>query len=386
MLELCGISKSFTGRQASVLAIRDVDLNVDHGEFFILLGPSGCGKTTMLRSIAGLERPDSGVIKIDGKIVFAADQGIWIRPEFREIAMVFQSYAIWPHMNVYDNIAFPLREGVRRIPQAEARRRTDEMLELFGLSDMAKRPATALSGGQQQRVALARALALRPKVLLMDEPLSNLDLALQTRLRVEIKKLVRDFRVTTVYVTHNQAEAMEMGDRLAVVSKGNVVQCGTPTAIYGSPEGEFTARFIGEISLLPARLAGQDSGFAVLDTTIGRMRARAPNRPLVAAEDRCFLGVRPEDFVLLSGHSTPDADANIIEGEVIRSRFTGDSWVHTVLIAGSELAFKTHHTQPLTAGTRVRLGARPTHCVTIVGHGAGLSRDPSREALGLQTC
>jgi len=190
VLEIRGLSKAFHLRDSDVAAVRGVDVEVAHGEFFVLLGPSGCGKTTMLRLIAGLERPEAGSIRIDGATVCDGRARAFVPPEHRPIAMVFQSYAVWPHMNVRENIAFPLREGVRKLPAAEVRARTDEVLDLLALSDMADRPVTTLSGGQQQRVALARALALRPKVLLMDEPLSNLDFVLQVRLRGQLKELM----------------------------------------------------------------------------------------------------------------------------------------------------------------------------------------------------
>ena len=186
MVEIEHLYKNF----GAEVAVRDVNLAVAPGEFVTLLGPSGCGKTTTLRCIAGLEKPDGGEIRIDGTVVASAERSLYLNPEDRNIGMVFQSYAVWPHMNVRENIAFPLREGVRKLPAAEVRARTDEVLDLLALSDMADRPVTTLSGGQQQRVALARALALRPKVLLMDEPLSNLDFVLQVRLRGQLKELM----------------------------------------------------------------------------------------------------------------------------------------------------------------------------------------------------
>jgi ABC-type Fe3+/spermidine/putrescine transport system ATPase subunit len=204
VLQINGLSKAFQVRDLRVSAVRAVNLDVAQGEFFVLLGPSGCGKTTMLRSIAGLERPDTGEIRIDGEVVFSSRERLFVPPERRSIAMVFQSYAIWPHMNVYENVAFPLREGVRRLPPDQVRVRAAEVLDLLALADLAERPVTTLSGGQQQRVALARALALRPKILLMDEPLSNLDYKLQIRLRTQLKELMNRLRLTTVYVTHNQ--------------------------------------------------------------------------------------------------------------------------------------------------------------------------------------
>ena len=302
MLTVRGLEKTFRLSDSEVPALDGVDFEVARGEFFVLLGPSGCGKTTMLRSIAGLERPDRGTIEIDGETVVSAAERRHVPPERRPIAMVFQSYAVWPHMDVYENVAFPLREGVRRLPKEEQRARVFEVLDLLALSGLADRPVTTLSGGQQQRVALARALALRPKVLLMDEPLSNLDFKLQVRLRVQLKELMHRLSLTTVYVTHNQAEAMETGDRIAVMDHGRMVQMGTPREIYRHPADEFVARFIGEMSLVPANLVDVTDGFATLESAIGQSPyALAPRENRLPAGARCFLGIRPEDMRLADG-------------------------------------------------------------------------------------
>jgi iron(III) transport system ATP-binding protein len=368
MLELKGVRKSFRMATGRVAALQGVDFDVPRGELFVLLGPSGCGKTTLLRTIAGLERPDDGVIRIDRETVFSARERVAVPPERRPIAMVFQSYAVWPHMTVYENIAFPLREGLRPLPTDQLRGRVGETLELLALSDMADRSVTTLSGGQQQRVALARALALRPKVLLMDEPLSNLDFKLQVQLRGRIRELVRLFDLTTVYVTHNQLEAMEIGDRIAVLDHGDVVQLGTPREIYRSPENEFVARFIGEMSFLPARIAGQEGDYALLDTSAGRMRARAPRNGIQGSA--CLLGVRPEDLVVTG--DDPAADDNLIAGEIVQSRFIGEAVMYAVRVGDTELMFKAHHRVELADGAPVRLAAAARDCVTVMPHGARL--------------
>ncbi len=360
MLELHGISKSFNTQRERVAALRRIDMTVPRREFFVLLGPSGCGKTTILRSVAGLERPDQGVIRIDGETVYSAPDRLFVPPERRPIAMVFQSYAVWPHMNVYENIAFPLREGLRPLPAAQLRARVDETLSLLDLTELADRSVTTLSGGQQQRVALARALALRPKVLLMDEPLSNLDFKLQVQLRTRIRTLVRHFDLTTVYVTHNQAEAMELGDRIAVVDRGEIVQTGTPREIYRAPADEFVARFIGEMSFLPAQLMGQEADYAVLETASGRMRARAPR---LGGLGPCLLGIRPEDLMLV----TDDApDGNVLEGLIRSARFLGDTVVYAVRVGDAELTFRAHHRSDLVEGARVRLAVAAEDCVAVL--------------------
>jgi ABC-type Fe3+/spermidine/putrescine transport system ATPase subunit len=360
VLELCGVSKSFAGRQSSALAVRDVDLTVELGEFFILLGPSGCGKTTMLRLVAGLEQPDEGEIRIDGALVAAPAKRLFVRPEYRPIAMVFQSYAVWPHMSVYENVAFPLREGMRRLPEAHLEERVREVLALLDIESMADRPATMLSGGQQQRVALARALALRPKILLMDEPLSNLDYRLQTRLRSELKELMHRLALTTIYVTHNQIEAMEMGDRIAVMDDGRTAQIGTPREVYRFPGSEFVARFIGEMTLVTATLLAVEDGFAILDTPLGRMRAPSANG--VASGTSYLLGIRPEDVVVADGAANV---GNAFEAQIVASRFLGETTVQTARVGGCEIVFKTHYASMLKPGERVRLHVPPDRCVVV---------------------
>jgi ABC-type Fe3+/spermidine/putrescine transport system ATPase subunit len=390
VLEVRGLSKVFHMRAANVAALRSVDLQVARGEFFVLLGPSGCGKTTMLRLIAGLERPDEGTIRIDGETVCAgrsrpSRNGGFVPPEQRPIAMVFQSYAVWPHMNVHENVAFPLREGVRRLPPDQVKTRVAEVLELLALSDMAGRPVTTLSGGQQQRVALARAVALRPKVLLMDEPLSNLDFTLQARLRTELKELIRSLQLTTVYVTHNQMEAMEMGDRIAVMERGRIVQAGAPRDIYRFPDDEFVARFIGEMGLVPATVAGEQDGYLLLETAAGRMRARPPRNGGAARGGACFLGVRPEDVTLAPGEGgAAGAGDNVFEGEIVRGRFIGEATVYTARVGSADLAFRSHHGAALAHGTRVRLAAPADRCITVMparGDAAAYARDDFIEAV-----
>ena len=362
MLIVRGLEKTFRLRDSEVRALDGVDFDVARGEFFVLLGPSGCGKTTMLRSIAGLERPDHGTISIDGEPVVSAGERRHVPPEHRPIAMVFQSYAVWPHMDVYENVAFPLREGVRRLPRDEQHARVSEVLDLLALSGLADRPVTTLSGGQQQRVALARALALRPKVLLMDEPLSNLDFKLQLRLRAQLKELMHRLDLTTVYVTHNQAEAMETGDRIAVMDHGRMVQVGTPREVYRRPLDEFVARFIGDMNLVPATLAELADGFAVLDSDIGRFRAAILDGAGPSRGARCFLGIRPEDIALANG-DTPAGNA--ARGAVAGRRFVGEGMVYTLRAGSLTLRVKLHHSVELREGEDVSLHFPARHCAVV---------------------
>ena len=235
MVEIDHLGKHF----GSEAAVQDFSLAVAAGEFVTLLGPSGCGKTTTLRCIAGLERPDAGDIRIDGKTVTSVKRAINRNPEHRNIGMVFQSYALWPHMTVFDNVAYGLR--VRRAPGSVVRERTMRALELVGLPDMAGRYATRLSGGQRQRVALARAIVYEPKVVLFDEPLSNLDAKLREQMRIELVRLQKEVGITSIYVTHDQSEALIMSDRVVVMNKGVIQQIGDPHSIYARPVNAFVA-------------------------------------------------------------------------------------------------------------------------------------------------
>ena len=378
MLTVRSLEKTFRLRDSEVRALDGVDFDVARGEFFVLLGPSGCGKTTMLRSIAGLERPDRGTIDIDGEPVVSAAERRHVPPEHRPIAMVFQSYAVWPHMDVYENVAFPLREGVRRLPRDEQRARVYEVLDLLALSGLADRPVTTLSGGQQQRVALARALALRPKVLLMDEPLSNLDFKLQLRLRAQLKELMHRLDLTTVYVTHNQAEAMETGDRIAVMDHGRMVQIGTPREVYRHPLDEFVARFIGDMNLVPATLSGTADGFAVLDSEIGRFRAAIRDGAGPPPGWRCFLGIRPEDIALENG----DAPAgNAVRAAVVGRRFVGEGMVYSLRAGSLALRVKLHHSVELGEGDEVPLHFPARHCAVVAPAAGGGEAYGAGEAL-----
>jgi iron(III) transport system ATP-binding protein len=309
VLDVNELTKSFgRGKKAApdVAAVKSASFNVAGGEFFTLLGPSGCGKTTMLRCIAGLERPDSGQIAIDGTLVFSLAPGMSstdVRTERRPIGMVFQSYAIWPHMNVYDNVAFPLVSGREHLSRKLARQRVLEVLERVSLADKAEDWSTKLSGGQQQRLALARALVCRPKVLLLDEPLSNLDASLRVALRKELKEFQRAFGVTTLYVTHDQNEALALSDKIAVVRNGVIVQQGTPREIYDHPANKFVARLVGAANVLSGPLISGGSAPAV-ETTFGVIECGGTTDLRVGSPVSCFI--RREN-VLIQSASVPEA-------------------------------------------------------------------------------
>ena len=279
-IELKGVAKSFGGNPV----VRSLDLEIREGEFFTLVGPSGCGKTTLLNLVAGLEFPDAGAVHFDGKPVTG------LGPRDRDVAMVFQSYALYPHLTVRENIAFPLR--VRRTPEAEIARRVEATAASLGLGALLDRRPRQLSGGQQQRVALGRALIRNPRVFLMDEPLSNLDAKLRTQMRLELKRLHRDFPVTTVYVTHDQEEALSLSDRMAILKDGVVQQVATPQDAYDKPANVFVAQFIGKplMNLLKAAVRG--GSLAVQDA-----RLPVPGAASLEGTD-LLLGIRPEHLSL----------------------------------------------------------------------------------------
>ncbi len=269
---------SFGGRPH---AVDDVSLQIEPGELFFLLGPSGCGKTTLLRMIAGFIEPTAGTILFNGRDVTADP------PNTRNCGMVFQSYALWPHMTVEANVMFGL--DVRSVPAAEKRRRAHEALAAVRMDEYATRRPTQLSGGQQQRVALARALVIRPDVLLLDEPLSNLDAKLRLELRSEIRRICKESRITTVYVTHDQKEALSMSDRVAIIDQGKVVQVGSPTDLYRHPVSRFVAEFLGETNLIPGTVTGSNGGVSTVKTGIGQLTAAGTLAP-----GPVLCSIRPE--------------------------------------------------------------------------------------------
>src|SRR6185437_11760238 len=293
MVALDNLSKNF----GAELAVNDVSLAVEQGEFVTLLGPSGCGKTTTLRCIAGLERPDGGEIHIGGDVVAAPQRGIYLNPEDRNIGMVFQSYAVWPHMTVFDNVAYGLR--VRRADAEVVKERTSKALELVGLPHLADRYATKLSGGQRQRVALARAIVYEPRVILFDEPLSNLDAKLREQMRVELVRLQKEVGITSIYVTHDQSEALVMSDRVVVINNGVIQQIGDPQTIYARPANTFVANFIGVANLMEGALLGRSGDYCDVEIGLGEgrtpLRLRAAGGKDAAAVQKVTLSLRPED-------------------------------------------------------------------------------------------
>lgn len=331
MIQIRNLEKVFRSIHGPVHAVRGIDLDVADSEFVVLLGPSGCGKTTTLRCVAGLERPDRGTIEIAGEIVESASEGNYISPDRRNTGMVFQSYAVWPHMTVYENVVLPLTEGRYRIPKSQARERVLEVLRLVRLEALETRPVTDLSGGQQQRVALARAIVTRPKVLLMDEPLSNLDARLRDQMRLELRKIAKSVRVTTLYVTHDQAEALSLGDRVCVMHEGKILQVGPPQEVYSRPASRFVAEFVGEMNFINAKVVGP----AEADSFLGTVRCRVP--PACQTGSAVTLAVRPED---LSLSRSPDQTYPDMKGTVVSINYVGDATLFEVEVRGMALRVK----------------------------------------------
>lgn len=262
------LSKHFASKNGKTYALNDVSLDIHPGEMVVLLGPSGCGKTTLLRSIAGLEQPEGGEIQIDGRIVYSAERRAWVPPERRGISMVFQSYALWPHMTVMENIAYPLRS--RKVEKETARRRAGQVMEAVGLAGMAERLPSQLSGGQQQRVALARAIAAESCVVLFDEPLSNVDAKVRDQIRREIVGLQRQLGFAGLYVTHDQVEAGALADTLVVMDHGRVAQVGSPSAVYDAPNTKYVATFMGPANEVGGTVVATGCGGEVtVDTDLG---------------------------------------------------------------------------------------------------------------------
>lgn len=328
MIKVENVTRDFHTADRAVAALGGIDLEIADGAFTVLLGPSGSGKTTLLRCIAGLETPDAGEIEIDGEPVFSGRRKIVVPPERRRLGMVFQSYAVWPHMTVAQNIALPLTHGANRIARSAIPERVQRALGAVKLENFGDRPTTMLSGGQQQRVALARALAIEPRALLMDEPLSNLDARLREEIRAEIKAVVREIGVTVLYVTHDQGEAMALADQIAVMDAGRIVQLGSPTELYRHPGTPHVAEFFGSINWIAGivRETGRvETSFGVIAT---------PNARTLGPH---LLGIRPEDLHL---RFNGVCSGNAVPCRVTGRTFLGDCSIVQVRTAETTLSVK----------------------------------------------
>jgi ABC-type Fe3+/spermidine/putrescine transport system ATPase subunit len=350
-LRLIGLGRRFGNADA----VRDVTLSLQEGELVSLLGPSGCGKTTTLRMIAGFIRPTSGTIEVNGAAISSPDHAV--PPEKRGMSMIFQSYAIWPNMTVGENVAFGLK--LRKLSAAEIRRRLDKILEVVQLGALKDRYPAELSGGQQQRVALARAIVIEPEVLLLDEPLSNLDANLREEMRSEIRRLHDAFRITTVYVTHDQAEAMVISDRIVVMNHGRIEQVDDPVSMYNRPRTRFVAGFIGRTNFLDGRREG---GVIAFDGFALRADL-APDAASLPAE--ASFSVRPQSIFI---HRNAPADPALgwwVAGRIVERAYLGEAWDYVVQPEGSNL--------------RLRAAAPPME-MHETGAGVWLQIDPTRAA------
>jgi len=363
MISVRELQKSFAGARGEVRALRGVSFEVGKGELFTLLGPSGCGKTTTLRCIAGLEQPLSGEILIDGHPVYSASRGTFIPPERRNIGMVFQSYAIWPHMTVFQNVAYPLAKEASRAEIAERVARILDRLSLGALSD---RLAPYLSGGQQQRVALARALVAQPQVLLLDEPLSNLDAKLREQMRFELKALQESFGITTVYVTHDQEEALALSDRIGLMHEGALIEVGSPSDLYLRPAHRVTADFLGTANFIPAQVernGSQPWDEMMVTTAIGTFVAQRSVewQPGMAAQ----LFFRPESVDFLNEAAEAGDSPNYGSGVVERVTFLGNSVDVIIRCNDVKLRVRTHPARAPTVGRAVRFVVAPNSCIVF---------------------
>jgi iron(III) transport system ATP-binding protein len=343
------LSKTYRSSTESVAALGDVSLDVEDGEFFVLLGPSGSGKTTLLRCVAGLEQPDGGEIYLDSTCVYSQAEMVYVPAESRRLGMVFQSYAIWPHLTVYENVALPLQHGKAKIAKGQVKERVQEALSLVGMADLGSRGAPQLSGGQQQRVALARALALKPSRLLMDEPLSNLDARLREEVRGEMKSLIKGAGVTVLYVTHDQDEAMDLADRIAVMHQGNILQVGSAEDLYSSPIDVNVANFLGTMNWL-AGTVGDDGA---VTTDIGQIQTADRDHTSGA---KVTVGVRPEDVTLTGDAEKGDSALNVFVGEITSNVFLGDYRVYEVAVGKQVLTVRA----PVAQQYEGRVGVRIT--------------------------
>jgi iron(III) transport system ATP-binding protein len=346
-----------------VVAVNRINLEVAEGEFFTLLGSSGCGKTTTLRMVGGLEKPDDGAIHLGDQCLVAPQKNLFIKPEKRNMGMVFQSYALWPHMTVFENVSYPLR--LRGIKGREAEKKVAEVLGLVGLAGLEERPAPALSGGQQQRVALARALVFSPKVLLLDEPLSNLDAQLREEMRRELKALQRRVRVTVIFVTHDQIEALSLSDRIAIMKFGELEQVGTPEDVYYHPATPFVRDFLGKTFLLNGKVTAvsdkhisvQVQGIGASGLTLARNNVISSSSAFPAVGQSAMVAIRHEKIAV--SERIRDGESNVVEGTLQGSQFLGDRYEYTVTLGSETRIIVSPEARQLKHGGKIFLELKP---------------------------
>ncbi len=352
MITISGLTKRF----GSETILRDIEMNAPADSILTLLGPSGSGKSTLLRCVAGLETPDAGEIRLGDELVFSARRRIDLPPDRRKLGMVFQSYAVWPHMSVAGNVAYPLHSQHR--PHAEITRRVGAALRQVGLDALAGRGASDLSGGQQQRVALARAIVGEPALLLLDEPLSNLDARLRAQMRIELAGLRRALGLTMLYVTHDQEEALALAHQIVLMRDGRVIETGAPAQMYERPRHRFTAEFLGLANFLPGRVVEQREANAVIDTAFGRFRARTALGEGTLPE----LFFRPHQMIL----DPPDGTAQICEAVVSDVVFLGEMLDVTLRQGDQALRLRLHPARRPEPGQRLRFAVPPEQAIIFL--------------------
>lgn len=358
-IRIKGLRKYFTSEGKTIKALDDVDLVIPANTIYTLLGPSGCGKTTLLRCIVGLENPDAGEISIGGEIVWSSEKNIYVPTEKRKLGMVFQTYAIWPHMNVFDNVAYPLQN--RKVPRSEIRERVAKTLALLQLDGFQERPATKLSGGQQQRVALARALVAEPGVILFDEPLSNLDAKLREETRKELKTFLSGLKITAVYVTHDRVEALALSDTIAVMRSGRIIETGDPKKIYFGAESRFVADFIGRANLVPATVSGVTESGTLVECGLGKILCKKTD---FAKNSEVTLCLRPE-FIHLKKGAGQGGEGNIIRGTTGALVFVGDVYETEIRCGDIPILARLEPETDIAAGDPVFFEISPDKCLLV---------------------
>ena len=349
-LQLKGLTKKF----ADLVVVDDLNLTLRAGEFVSLLGPSGCGKTTTLRMIAGFVTPTAGTVEMDGRQMSSATSSL--PPEKRRMSMIFQSYALWPNMTVEQNVAFGLK--MRKVARDEARRRVGQILDVVQLGHLAARYPNELSGGQQQRVSLARALVVQPEILLLDEPLSNLDANLREEMRSEIRRLHNEFGITSIYVTHDQSEAMTTSDRIAVMNKGRIEQIDDPLTLYTRPKTRYVAEFIGRSNILDGKPNGSSVAFNGFEVASARLGC---NGPITTSE----FSLRSQNVALHA--ACPNGDSVILSGSITERAFLGESWDYAFRAETGDLKLRVM-SPPVSVfniGQKVWLEINPSHIIPI---------------------
>jgi len=367
-ISIKGLRKHFASEGKIIKALDDVDLHIPADTIFTLLGPSGCGKTTLLRCIVGLENPDAGEIRIGDEIVFSSEKNIYLPTEKRRLGMVFQTYAIWPHMNVFDNVAYPLQ--VKKLPKQKIREQVEKTLSFVQLEGFEKRPATKLSGGQQQRVALARALVAEPKVILFDEPLSNLDAKLREETRKELKEFLSELKITAIYVTHDRLEALALSDTIAVMRSGNIIETGNPRQIYFGAQSSFVADFIGRSNLIPGTVQMGTGKNTIIESAIGKITCKAAK---FTPGTEITLCLRPEfihprkstDFY--TDEMSPDYRplVNLVNGKLETMLFIGDAIEGEIRVGETLLMAHFDPNTTIKEGDDVAFQIQPEHCLLV---------------------